>query len=69
MHVWIYRIWHYPGAHHYHVLVDSVKYDEFTSSKSLRRDDMRDIAAGYREALEGYNGMETTGTTDAPSEG
>lgn len=39
-------------ARTYHVIVNGVKYDEFTSRKKLRRDDMRDIAAGYKEALD-----------------
>lgn len=54
MHIWLYRVWHYPGSHHYHVVIDGTKYDEFTSSKVLRRDDMKDIADGYKEALENY---------------
>lgn len=54
MHVWLRRIEHYPGHHRYVVLIDDKHYDEFVSRKALRRDDMRDIAAGYKEALEGY---------------
>ncbi len=52
MRVWLILQSSYPGMHEYHVMVNGDKYDEFTSSKKLRRDDMRDIAAGYKETLD-----------------
>lgn len=54
MYVWINALSHYPGQHEYAVMVNAEKYDEFVSRKKLRRDDMRDIAAGYKEALNEY---------------
>lgn len=50
--VWLVLAESYPMARTYHVLVNGEKYDEFTSRKKLRRDDMRDIAAGYKEGLD-----------------
>ena len=51
MRVWVMPMSHYPGSHEYNVLVDGEVYDKFVSKKKLRRDDMRDIAAGYKEGL------------------
>lgn len=38
----------------YRVMVDYRPYDEFVSDKSLTWSQQDDVAAGYREALDGY---------------
>ena len=47
----------YPGINIYRVMVDYVKYDEFVSSEPLTWSEQLDVAAGYREALDGYSPM------------
>lgn len=42
------------GGYLYRVMRGQAVYDTFVSKKALTWKEQRDIAAGYREALEGY---------------
>jgi hypothetical protein len=45
--------WHYGKQHGYSVVVDGKPYDHFVSNRGpLTYSEQRDVASGYREALD-----------------
>lgn len=48
-------MYEYGPMNGYQVFVDDVKYDRFESDKPLTHAQQLEVAASYREALEGYD--------------